>query len=169
MIVKFEKYIRDTLEAKEFKSAFEYLFNIIEEKLNELKNNVYIKRANEIWIEAWEIFYGIGVDKSLTLEERRMRVLLVKLTKPPFTKNTIIQQIRGITGVDNEITEDELNLVLNVDLTGATKFIYKIVNEYIRKVKPENVVYVISTTPPDLQDNGTYYMATFVTKCIVVI
>ncbi len=168
MKVIFEKYIRDTLEAKEFKFAFEYLFNIIEEKLNELKNNVYVKRANLIWIQAWEIFYGIKQDDTLTLEERRMQVLLVKLSKPPFTKNTIIQQIRGITGAENTIEEDELNLVLKVDLTGATKFMYKMINEYIRKVKPENVIYLISTTPPDLEDSGIYYMGAIVIKNIVV-
>ena len=169
MIVKFQNYIRNTLEAKEFKIAYEYFFNIIEEKMNELANNTYIKRANLEWIRAWEVFYGLPQDDILTLEERRMKVLLVKLTKPPFTKNTIIQQIRGITDVDNEIIEDELNLSFNVDLTGATSFIIKLVHEYLRKVKPANVVYSISVTPQDLIDDGRFYVGCIITQDIVVI
>ena len=169
MIVEFEKYINKTREAKEFKSVFEYFFSIIEDKLNDIENNMYIRTCTLAFIKAWEYFYKIPIDDTLSLEDRRQQVLMTKLIKIPYTKNSAIQQIRAFTGLDNEITEDEENLHINIDLTGSTNNIIKLVKNYMRKIKPTNVTYSISVTPKDLYDDSTFYMGCIITQNIAVI
>ena len=168
MIVKFEKYISKTLEAKAFKTAFEYFLTLIEDKVHEIHDNTYIKKINLSFIRAYELFYDIPEDATLTLDERRQQILLVKITRPPFTLNTITQQIRSFTGLNNEITLDLENLVLTIDLTDVSRFLIKQVHTYMRRVKPVNVVYQIQTSIKDLNDKNQYYVACSITQFIDV-
>lgn len=169
MEIQFEKYIRDTREAQELGNAYQFIFDKLENDGQTLIDNQFILSADLITIREWEKFLSIPADDNLSLEERKNQVLLYLNLKPPYTLNNVKKQIYSFTGVENKITEDRDNLHIDIDLSGVGKNTYKLVNSFMRKVKPTNVTYSISTTPPDLEDNGRFYMATFVTKNIVVI
>lgn len=169
MEIQFEKYIRDTLEAKELGNAYQFVFDKMENEGQKLLDNQFILSADEYTIKEWENWLGIPFDSSLTLDERKQQILLKLNMKPPYTFNNMKKQIYSFTGVENEITEDRSNLSLNIDLSGATWGIIKLVHQYMKRIKPVNIVYSISVTPQDLIDDGRFYIGTIITQDIVVV
>lgn len=169
MEIQFEKYIRDTLEAKELGNAYQFVFDKMENEGQKLIDNQFILSADEYTLLEWERFLNIPFDSTLTIEERRQQILLKLNMKPPYTLNNMKKQIYGFTGVENEITEDRSNLSINIDLSGATQGIMKLVHQYMKRIKPANVVYSISVTPQDLIDDGRFYIGCIITQDIVVV
>ena len=168
MNIEFEKYIKDTLEIKELGNAYQFIFDKIENEGQRLIDNQYIPTADIETIREYEHILKIPADDTLSLEERRLQVLLKFNMKPPYTFNNMIRQIRAFTGVESEITEDRENLSLNIDLTDATKGIIKLVHQYMKRIKPTNVVYSISATPQDLDDSYPFYQAVTIMQFIEV-
>ena len=156
-------------ETQEIGNAYQFVFDKLENEGQKLLDNQFVLTSDLETIKEWEKFLSIPADDTLSLEDRRQQVLLFLNMKPPYTLNNVKKQIYSFTGVENKITEDRENLHIDIDLSGAGRNTYKLVNLFMRKVKPTNVTYSISTTPQGLEDNGRFYMATFVTKNIVVI
>ena len=169
MEIQFEKYIKDTKEIKELGNAYQYVFDKIENEGQLLNDNQYILTADENTIREWEKFLNIPFDSTLTLDERKQQIFLKRNMKPPYTFNNMKKQIYGFTGVENEITEDRENLSINIDLSSATQGIIKLVHQYMKRIKPVNVVYSISITPKDLYDDSRFYMGTIISKSITVV
>lgn len=169
MNTEFENYIKDTRESKELGNAYQFTFDKMENEGQNLSENQYILTAVEYTIKEWENWLGIPFDSNLTLDERRQQVLLKRNMKPPYTLNNMKKQIYGFTGVENEIIENRSNLSVNIDLSSATKGIIKLVHQYMKRIKPANVVYSISVTPKDLYDDSIYYMSATITKNITVV
>lgn len=157
MEIQFEKYIRDTLEAKELGNAYQFVFDKMENEGQELIDNQYILSADLITIREWEKFLSIPFDETLSLEDRRQQVLLYMNLKPPYTLNNIKRQLTSIVGQEVEVEVDYENLYITVDTTGSSAFIKKLVLTYLRKVLPANVVNVLGA---NVDTDITSYYAT---------
>lgn len=159
MIVKFEKYIRNTLEANVFKSVFEYFFGIIEDKANILMNDIFIRTASLPMIRLWEKFLGITPDETLTLEERRGQVLLKRMAKPPYTLKSITDQIQSICGTETLVKMDYTKLKLSIYVNNLTSYADRMTRLYLNMVKPVTVVYELlewANTWEDVYNKGTW-------------
>ena len=143
MEIEFEKYIKNTKEIKELGNAYKFIFDKIENEGQVLLNNQFILSADEYVVKEWENWLEIPFDSSLTLEERRQQILLKINMKPPYTFNNMKKQIYAFTGIESDIEEDRANLVITIDLTGASNGAKKLVKQYMDKIKPVNVVYNI--------------------------
>ena len=158
MNIVFEKYIRDTLEAKRLKEAYNYVFSLFYEKGKDLINNQYVSSADIETIREWEKFLTITEDNMLTLEERRSQVLLKLLAKPPYTLNTIKEQLTSIMGGEIEVEMDNTDLILTVTYEDATAFQINLMTQYLSQVKPANVVFKAITKANDLDSIKPLYV-----------
>ena len=169
MNIEFEKYIKDTKEINELGNAYQFVFDKAENEGQTLLNNQYILSADETIVREWELYLDIPFDSSLTLDERKQQILLKRNMKPPYTLNNMKKQIYAFTGVENEITEDRANLAITINLTGASNDTVKLVNQYMKRIKPVNVVYRVLSTPGTMYDESQSYQACIITRYITVI
>ncbi len=146
MEIQFEKYIRDTLEAKELGNAYQFVFDKMENEGQKLIDNQFILTADEYTIKEWENWLGIPFDSNLTLDERKQQILLKLNMKPPYTFNNAIRQIYSFIGKEVNVTFDNARLVFQVFATGLSDFTKKIIENYLKRILPVNVVFRIVTT-----------------------
>lgn len=169
MKVEFEKYISKLKEVLIFGDAYQVLFDTFEELAEQFADNLFITTCDLDVIKEWEHFLSIPADDTLSLEDRRNQVIAFLNTKPPYTFNNMKKQIYSFTGIENEIIEDRANLSITINLTGASQGAIKLVNQYMKRIKPVNIVYKISTTPGTLYDESQSYQACIITRYITVI
>ena len=155
MTILFEKYIKDTLEAKELGNAYQFVFDKMENEGQALLDNQFILSADETTIKEWELWLDIPFDSSLTLDERRQQILLKLNMKPPYTFNNVRKQIASFAGRDVTVVMNNQKLFFGVETVGLSTTTIKFIFSYLKRVLPVNVVYV-QVTIIDTNSNEYY-------------
>ena len=145
MEIQFEKYIRNTLEAKELGNAYQFVFDKIENEGQRLIDNQFIYTADEHTLLEWENFLGIPFDNTLSIDERRQQILLRLNLKPPYTMNNIRRQISSIVGHEVYVFLDYGELLFRVETAGLEQNTLTLIESLLKRVLPVNVVYMPSS------------------------
>ncbi len=103
-------------------------------------------------IEIWEWMYGIESDESLTLEERRQRVLSKILGVRPINPEVLRRRIEAVSGADAEVTDFTAPYSFRVTLNITNKPIpMERVLQYINAQKPAHLTASVEIVFPKIE------------------
>lgn len=94
-------------------------------------------------ISIWEFVYGIEPDESLTLEQRRARILAQQLSHLPINPTRIEAMLSDITGATVTITENiaPYTFQVEIDSQGAMLFNQPAALRLLRQIKPSHLSF----------------------------
>lgn len=105
----------------------------------ELRDQAFPETAT--WgIEYWERRYHIPPDESLSLNERRRRVIIKRSKRSPMNPARVEQFIIGVTGRKTEVEERNREYMFDISiLPGETEVDYSELIDLIRSIKPSHL------------------------------
>ena len=100
----------------------------------------------ELLLDYWERRYGLAVDKSLTVEQRRARILAKMQSRGPCTPTRLATAVSAaLGGVKVEITENVARNTFHVLIRGAVDSLDPAV-AVIERMKPAHLIYTINVS-----------------------
>lgn len=95
-------------------------------------------------IEYWEQRYHIAPDESLSLEERRQRVIIKRGKRSPMNPARIERIVRDVTGREDIVTEDNGTYTFHISiLPGESTVDYQELINTVRSVKPSHLSFTV--------------------------
>jgi len=95
-------------------------------------------------IEYWEQRYHIAPDESLSLEERRQRVIIKRGKRSPMNPARIERIVRDVTGREATVTEENGTYTFHVSvLPGESMVDYQELINTVRSVKPSHLSFTV--------------------------
>lgn len=95
-------------------------------------------------IEYWEQRYHIAPDESLSLEERRQRVIIKRGKRSPMNPARIERIVRDVTGREDIVTEDNGTYTFHISiLPGESTVDYQELIDTIKSVKPSHLAFKV--------------------------
>ena len=135
-------FVRGMKEMAELFGAEQPEIDRLEAYLTELLQQFYIKSAT--WaLEDWEAEFGLAADSTLTLRQRRARVLARLNSNPPATvrmlENLVLQTLsaNAVTIVERP-AEYSFDIYVNTDYLVET---FAIADEAVRQARPAHLSY----------------------------
>ena len=121
--------------------------------------NLYIATANLDAVRKYEKTYNIRADSSLTLEQRREKIINELIFKPPFTRQRLKEILDMYYGEGNyayAIYPEIFTVIIDVKIGDST--IYEEFNKLLRKILPANMnlIFAIPYMYLYLERNYTY-------------
>lgn len=118
---------------------------VVKKFMEELSEQAFPQSAT--WgIEYQEEKYGISPNASLSLEERRKQVMIRKSIKAPMNPAFIENQINlliGYSGTEIEEAIADYTFAIHVSELDQTSVVYQKIAEYVRRVKPSHLAFII--------------------------
>ena len=95
-------------------------------------------------ITYWEQRYNIPPDESLSIEERRQRVIIKRGKRSPMNPARIERIVRDVTGREDTVTEQngEYTFYISI-LPGESTVDYQELIETIKSVKPSHLAFKV--------------------------
>lgn len=95
-------------------------------------------------ITYWEQRYNIPPDESLSLEERRQRVIIKRGKRSPMNPARIERIVRDVTGREDMVTEqnEEYTFYISI-LPGESTVDYQELIDTIKSVKPSHLAFKV--------------------------
>jgi len=95
-------------------------------------------------ITYWEQRYNIPPDESLSLEERRQRVIIKRGKRSPMNRARIERIVRDVTGREDMVTEqnEEYTFYISI-LPGESTVDYQELIDTIKSVKPSHLAFKV--------------------------
>ncbi len=95
-------------------------------------------------IEYWEQRYHIAPDESLSLEERRQRVIIKRGKRSPMNPARIERIVRDVTGREATVTEENGTYTFHISvLPGESMVDYQELINTVRSVKPSHLSFTV--------------------------
>jgi hypothetical protein len=91
-------------------------------------------------IPIWEFVYAIEPDDSLSLEQRRARILTRKLERPPINPARVESAVSIITGLKTDITDFTAPYTFKAVIDGH--FNHTEARKLLRLIKPSHLSFV---------------------------
>jgi uncharacterized protein YmfQ (DUF2313 family) len=129
-------YWRENLDMQSIFAAYASLIASIETTIDEtLTNERFVASATEAGIALMELQYGLPEDETLSLEDRRARLLAAK-RKTQNVNEAYLKNVAGGLGLTVEIVRNMDGFVIEVDVLGEDKpidegLLYKTFREII--------------------------------------
>ena len=137
------------------------LYNESEDNGGKLFRNRFIVTADINAVKEYEKLYGVAPDSSVTLQERRERIIDKIIFRPPFTRQRLQEILdkyfgKGTATFSLNPGRYELTISIGTDQP-LNYFKYQ---EYIRKLLPANIkiMYDMQYTYIYLEKNMTHAM-----------
>ena len=108
----------------------------------EAPRELWLFTMGEHGVRRYEIMLGIALDESLSLEQRRTRVINRLMMYPPFTLRYTQQLMDTLAGGSERIMLDLDAWVLTVSVGFDDAFLLNEARETLHKLKPAAVVMV---------------------------
>ena len=121
------------------------LYEEVETDRQTLYNNLYIMTADLDAIKRYEKEYNIRADSSLTLEQRRQKIINELIFKPPFTRQRLKEILDMYYGAGNyayAIYPDIFTVIIDIYLEDPA--LYASFNELMRKIIPANMTLLFA-------------------------
>ncbi len=118
---------------------------------NDLKQEIFVQTCT--WsIAIWEWVYGFEPDESMTLEERRQRILSKILGVRPINPEVLRRGISVVAGADAVVTDFTAPYSFGVTLNVTNKPIpMERVLQYIGEHKPAHLAVSVETVFPQIE------------------
>ena len=95
-------------------------------------------------IEYWEQRYHIAPNESLSLEERRQRVIIKRGIRSPMNPARIERIVRDVTGREATVTEENGTYTFHISvLPGESMVDYQELINTVRSVKPSHLSFTV--------------------------
>lgn len=135
------------------------LYNESEDSGGRLFRNRFIVTADISAIKEYEKLYGVLPDSSVTLQERRLRIIDKIIFRPPFTRHRlqeILDKYFGKGTATFSLNPDRYELTITLDTEHPMNY-FKY-QEHIRKLLPANIkiMYDMQFTYIYLEKNMTH-------------
>lgn len=135
------QFIAEYKEIIEIMAAEEPEIKTLAEEILIFNENQYILTCDEKGIRRFEELLKINIDTSISLEERRAKVLLIWNDYLPYTYITLIERLDEICGVGNyTIREDFKNYALVIKVSLEVKEVFGVVKEMLHRMLPANLM-----------------------------
>ena len=119
---------------------------MIAEKLRDETNPI----TTELLMDCWEIEYGIHKDSSLTMEQRRVRLLQKIRDRSPCNPDRLAEAVSSVLGVPVSIDERVKKNTFRVNIMGSAPDFDKLLHaiEVLNKKKPAHLIYELNAQAP---------------------
>jgi len=95
-------------------------------------------------IEYWEQRYHIAPNESLSIEERRQRVIIKRGIRSPMNPARIERIVRDVTGREATVTEENGTYTFHISvLPGESMVDYQELINTVRSVKPSHLSFTV--------------------------
>ena len=95
-------------------------------------------------ITYWEQRYNIPPDESLSIEERRQRVIIKRGKRSPMNPARIERIVRDVTGREATVTEENRTYTFHISvLPGESMVDYQELIDTIKSVKPSHLAFKV--------------------------
>ena len=121
------------------------LYGDADESRQKLYGNLYIATADLDAIRKYEKTYNILADSSLTLEQRREKIVNELIFRPPFTRQRLKEILDMYYGAGNyayAIYPDIFTVIIDVKILDPT--VYANFNKLMRKIIPANMTLIFA-------------------------
>ena len=119
-------------------------FNLLKNRIVQTFSERFVQTASEYGVRRWESLLLIPVDETLTLQQRKERVLTCLNIKTPYTWRMLENMLGAYLGEGNfsltyNIEENKLLLKIN----WLSSYARRDIESLFKKVLPVNVVFEI--------------------------
>ena len=137
--------VREVDVFKQIAKAQNPEFNLLKDRIVQTFSERFIQRATEYGVRRWETLLLIPIDETLTLQQRKERVLTHLNIKTPYTWRMLENMLNAYLGEGNfvltyNIEKNKLSLKIN----WLSSYARRDIESLFEKVLPANVVFEIS-------------------------
>lgn len=135
--------VRSILGLRDVFLAIDPEIQLIREDITQLQKELYVK-TTEYFIERWETDFSLSYDPSLSLPERRQRILNKLARKKPLTFSNLELLVKN--NIDNPqvyISNDSGNYHFTIIIQTDD---YEQMKEAVQKAKPAHLTFDIVVT-----------------------
>ena len=121
------------------------LYDGADESRQSLYGNLYIATADLDAIRKYEKTYNILADSSLTLEQRREKIINELIFRPPFTRQRLKEILDMYYGAGNyayAIYPDTFTVIIDIYMEDPN--VYQSFNALMRKIIPANMTLIFA-------------------------
>lgn len=137
-------YLQEVKEFDEICKTEDIELEDLNNKINELLNEITVANASHVGLSRYEKIYNIK-NISTDIEERRFNILNKMNGKGPFTLNWLNNKLKALVGEDNyKIDVDYNKYRIDISVSGIFQNIAETLNIDLKEQLPANLIITVN-------------------------
>lgn len=137
-------YLQEVKEFDEICKTEDIELKDLNNKINELLNEITVANASNVGLSRYEKIYNIK-NISTDIEERRFNILNKMNGKGPFTLNWLNNKLKALVGEDNyKIDVDYDKYRIDISVSGIFQNIAETLNIDLKEQLPANLIITVN-------------------------